>query len=138
MIYLLNSFPNALQPVEGQQISIKGISTSEAQMLLTTVDPYQDHDDHIAPTQLSKGIVSAIGHQSVADLVSDLLWNDAHHCYKPVKPQVLVNRISVRPVAGDKCVCLLSTPSRRLAGEDDRWTVEEIKTMPTKWVVVYF
>lgn len=133
----MNSFPNALQPSAGNTITINGITTKEALELLTP-DVYQDLDRHIAPVELSADVVSCIGHQSVADLLSDLLWYNAKIGGKPVKPSVAVNRIIVTPQAGDKCLCLLSTPPRRLAGENDRWTVEEISSMPTKWVVVSF
>lgn len=135
--YLINSFPNALQPKAGESVRITGITTEEARELLTCVDHYQDYDDMLPPAVLKPGVVVSIGHQSVADCLGVLLANSATVYGRLINVPVGVARAPVMPQPGDQVVCLLSVPPRRLA-ESERWSVEEIETMPKQWVVVKY
>jgi hypothetical protein len=136
MIYLLNSFPNALQPSDGSSIKIDGISTAQAVEILTTFNQCWNYNT-IAPLQFRDDVTSGIGHQSVAALIGTLFDNGATIDGSPCIITCEVNRISVAPVAGDRVVCLLSVPSRRLA-EGEQWSLEEIQSMSTKWIVVSY
>lgn len=122
MIYLLNSFPNSLQPKPGAKITIEGITTTEAIEKIT-----------------GDLVLSRIGHASVAALIESLAYK-----YYPTTPdgdsykfEIPVCREPVSPEQGDILICCLSTPPRRLA-EGEKWTEAEIQEMPSKWVVVYY
>jgi hypothetical protein len=138
MIYLINSLPNACLPTEGNTITISGISEVEAASLLLKADHYRDYDDNIAPYVLSKNVMSVIGHQSVADAIATRLDNGATAYGSPIAIHIPVNRATISPQPGDKLVCYLAVPPRRLNGEDDRWTVAEISSMEIKWILVQY
>lgn len=139
-IYLLNSFPNALMPKDGESILIEGITEKQAAMMLSVADPYSDYDDTQEQRVFDAVSVSAIGHYSTALLLSKRL-NDAvgaTYGFKPVGSiEIPVNRISVQPQIGDVVICALFAPPSRLA-EGEQWTEEQILNCPIKWVKVEF
>lgn len=76
---------------------------------------------------LAEGFTSAIGHESFAQVVS-----------AQVGVEVSIDRMTVVPDwdSGDEILAAIVTPSRRLA-EGDKWSSEELVSMPIKWVCVY-
>lgn len=107
--YLLNSVPNAIWG--STTLKVKTINVLQVQHNL----------------KYNFQMVSAIGHQSFADILTSVL-----------EMEVKENRIEVSPnwEAGDKVISALITPPRRLA-EGEKWTEEELLSMPIKWVVIY-
>lgn len=72
----------------------------------------------------SKGFVSAVGHESTAAIMSELLG-----------VQVPVNRIQVVPVPGDKLLCF---KLKRRTPEGVVLSKEEIKQLGYEWVLMTY
>jgi hypothetical protein len=109
MIYLLNSLPNALLvPRAGEKRTIEGITANEAREIL------------------AGGFVSAVGHQSTADVLT-----------KKLGLKVEFNRIQLQPQKGDVLVVGAFSPPRRLA-EGEFFSEKEILRCPIGFCKIIF
>lgn len=77
-----------------------------------------------AKRQASKGFVSAVGHESTAAIMSELLGR-----------QVPVSRAQVAPVPGDKLLCF---KLRRRTFEGQVLSKEEIEEWGYEWVLMEY
>jgi len=138
MIYLLNALPNSLISDKTGTI-IRPVTAKAVAYAVSSPDYYEDFDDNIPPSLFSA--VSAVGHESTAEMFTRLLAEhlpQAFHAFKPITTfKVPVNRITVIPQKGDTVFCGLFTPPRRL-GEGEKWTEEEILQCPINWVCIQY
>jgi hypothetical protein len=109
MIYLLNSFPNSIWENLSQPATVRNFSP-----------------EYISGFLLKHKFVSAVGHESTADLYSRIL-----------EIQVQCNRFQVAPKAGDVIIAGLFTSSVRLE-PGQKYTEEQILKMPINWCVINF
>lgn len=105
MVYLMNAIPNILF-AQVKLVQIEQISISQVQ------------------TFLKEGFVSAVGHQSTADIYSKLLGID-----------IPTNRITIEFKQSDLYIAGLFTLPRRL-GENETLSEEEILALNINWVLI--
>jgi hypothetical protein len=109
--YLMNSLPGSLMPKPGESITITGLT--QEQVVSFCVEKNTK--------ELSPEVVSAIGHQSTATLLSAKLGAN-----------IVENRINVNPQKGDTLIIAQFTSPRRLA-EGEKYTEEEILNFQINW-----
>lgn len=110
MLYILNSLPNSiLVPLPGGKREIVGLSEKGAIALLN-----------------EEVWVSAIGHQSTADVLS-----------KRLNSSIPFNRVQVSPVHGDTLLVAAFTPNRRL-NEGELFTEEEVLGFEIRYCKIEF
>lgn len=136
-IYVASSIPNAWFPENKLVMTSTGIELPEIVKLLCDIDHYASYSDNIAPLMLKSGVISCVGHRSMAYKIADKLWEyaPAYNDYgQPIKPVIPISRKEITPKNGDIIIALITV----IKGESRIAKEGEIFTPPLRWVKCVF
>ncbi|HEY9701954.1 MAG TPA: hypothetical protein V6C58_05890 [Allocoleopsis sp.] len=137
-IYIASSIPNAWFPESSKLAMIStSIDLPEVVSLLCDADHYASYSDNITPLKLKNGVVSCVGHRTIADIMSDKLWEytPAYDDYgRPIKPAIPISKKEIVPKDGDVIIALIAI----IKGGSRIAKKGEIFTPPLRWVKCVF